>query len=58
MKWIEISYDNFVSACCFLKKTAEGDTYPCGWYMEFGGGRYRAEGNGKGNISYYKMKLV
>jgi hypothetical protein len=58
MKWVEISHDNFVKACCFLKKTAEGDMYPNGWYMEFGEGRYRAEGNGKGTIFFYKMKIV
>ena len=58
MKWVEISYENFVKACCFLKKTDEGDIYPSGWYMEFGEGRYRAEGNGKGSIFYYKMKII
>ena len=56
MKWIEISQDTFVKACCFLKKSAEGDMYPCGWYLEYGEGRYRAEGNGKGAIFYYKLK--
>ena len=58
MKWVEISRDAFVEACCFLKKSAEVDIYPGGWYMEFGDGRYRAEGNGRGAIFYYKMKII
>ena len=57
MKWHEISCDTFVKACCFLKKTDEGYLYPGGWYMEFGDGQYRAEGNGKGTVFYYKMKI-
>ena len=56
MRWVEISYDSFLKACCFLKKSDEGNMYPNGWYMEFGDGMYRAEGNGKGHIFYYKMR--
>jgi hypothetical protein len=56
MKWIEISHDNFLAGCCYLKKTAEGNMLPFGWYLEFGDSEYRVESNGKGERTYYKMK--
>ncbi len=58
MEWIAISHDNFWTECCCLKKTAEGDMLPAGWYMEFGDSEYRVESNGKEEIAYFKMKEI
>ena len=58
MEWIKISHDIFLAECCYLKKTAEGDMLPVGWYMEFGDSEYRVESNGKGDITYLKTKEI